>query len=368
MAMARPFTRTSRPQRQRGLSLIELMVALTIGMLITVTIGYVYLNAARVFRSLDAASRIQDNVRYAFERISYDVRMAGFAGCSYRTFANVLNPPATWPQGLFDIAVVGYESGVSTLPSDVTGVSGGDALTLVRADNSREYIVQSHNPTAAQLQLTANHDLKQGELLVVTDCSHAALFQMTNVNNNTISTVVHNTGNSNPAPGNCTKGFGLPVNCANTNGTAYTFAPGSRIFRVSAFTYYIGTNASGEPALFRRALGVSGNNAATVADEVIDGIENMQILYGVDTSPTADGVVDSYVSADQVTTTAPGATTSAQWQRVLAVRIHLLAVSTASQQVNTQIQPYVYVGNTVTPADRRMRKAFTTTIAIRNRL
>ena len=63
-----------------------------------------------------------------------------------------------------------------------------------------------------------------------------------------------------------------------------------------------------------------------------------------------------------------GATTSAQWQRVLAVRIHLLAVSTASQQVNTQIQPYVYVGNTVTPADRRMRKAFTTTIAIRNRL
>lgn len=356
-----------RARRQLGLSLIELMVSLTIGLVVVITIGYVYLGATRVFQSLDAASRIQDNVRYAFERISYDVRMAGFTGCSWRTRANVLNPPAGWTQGLFDGAVVGYESGTSTYPSDVTGVLRGDALTLVRANNAREYIVQSHNPTAAQLQLTATHDLKQGELLVITDCSHAALFQMTNVNNNTIDTVVHNTGNT-TTPGNCTKGFGLPVDCTNPNGTPYTFPAGSRIFRLSAFTYYIGTNAAGEPALFRRTLGLSGTSAATTAEEVIDGIEDMQILMGVDTSATADGVVDTYVTADQVTAVAPGATAGEQWLRVLAVRIHVLAVSTAQQEVNTQIQPYTFAGASVTPTDRRMRKAFTTTIAIRNRL
>lgn len=353
---------------QRGLSLVELMVAMTIGLMVVLTMGYVYLGATRVFRSLDSASRIQDNVRYAFERISYDVRMAGFTGCSWRTQANVLNPPAGWTHGLFDSAVVGYESGISTFPSDVTGVLRGDALSLVMADNSREYIVQSHNPASAQFQLTANHDLKQGELLVVTDCSHAALFQMTNVNNNnTIATVNHNTGGS-TTPGNCTKGFGLPVNCGNVNGTAYTFPAGSRILRVKAYTYYIGTNAAGEPALYRRALGISGNNATTVADEVIDGIEDMQLQLGVDTTPTADGVVDTYTTADQVSVVAPGATASEQWKRVLAVRVHLLAVSTAQQEVNTQIQPYAYAGNSVTPTDRRMRKAFTTTIAIRNRL
>ena len=39
-----------------------------------------------------------------------------------------------------------------------------------------EYIIDSHNPSAAQLQLKGNHDLKQGELLIATDCQHAALF------------------------------------------------------------------------------------------------------------------------------------------------------------------------------------------------
>lgn len=354
--------------RQRGLSLVELMVALTIGLMVVVTIGYVYLGAARVFQSLDAASRIQDNVRYAFERLSYDVRMAGFTGCSWRTQANTLNPPAEWSHGLFDGAVVGYEAGQSTYPGDVSGVLRGDALSLVLADNSREYIVDSHNAPSAQFQLTANHDLKQGELLVVTDCSHAALFQMTNVNNNnTIKTVNHNTGNA-TLPGNCTKGFGLPVDCTSPNGTAYEFPPGSRILRLKAYTYYIGTNAAGEPALLRRTLSLSGNDATTTAEEVIDGIEDMQILFGVDTSATADGVVDSYTTADQVPALAPGATLGEQWKRVLAVRVHLLAVSTAQQEVNTQVQPYTFAGSTATPADRRLRKAFTTTIAIRNRL
>ena len=365
--MSRPPRIPTPARRQRGLTLVELMVALTIGLMVVVTIGYVYLGAARVFRSLDAASRIQDNVRYAFERISYDVRMAGFTGCSWRTQANTLNPPAAWTHGLFEGSVVGYESGVSTLPTDVTGVTRGDALSLVLADNSREYIVQSHNEPSAQFQLTANHDLKQGELLVVTDCDHAALFQMTNVNNNNnIATVNHNTGGA-LTPGNCTKGLGAPVQCT-ANGTPYEFPPGSRILRLKAYTYYIGTNAAGEPALFRRALGVSGTSATTTADEVIDGIEDMQILLGVDTSPTADGVVDSYTTADQVPVIAPGATAGEQWQRVLAVRVHLLAASTAQQEVNTQIQPYAYAGASVTPTDRRMRKAFTTTIAIRNRL
>lgn len=357
----------SRPHRQRGLTLVELMVSLTIGMMVVLTIGYVYLGASSVFRSLDASSRIQENVRYAFERVSFDVRMAGFPGCSYRTRANVLNPPAGWPQGLFDTPLMAYREG-ATFPSDVSGVARGDGLTLIRADNSREYIVQSHNPNAAQLQLTTTHDIQQGELLVITDCSHAALFQMTNVNNNnTISTVVHNTGNT-TSPGNCTKGLGLPVNCANPNGTDYTFPPGSRIFRLHAVTYYIGTNAAGEPALFRQRLGLSGTSATTAAEEVIDGIENLQVMLGVDTSATPDGVVDTYVRPSQLAATAPGATASEQWARVLALRVHLLAASTMDQQVSTQIQPYFFDGASTTPTDRRMRKAFTTTIAIRNRL
>ncbi len=362
------------PHRQRGLSLIELMVSLTIGMAIVTTIGYVYLGAAGTFRSLDASSRIQENVRFAFERMSHDIRMAGFTGCAYRTTANVLNNPNDWAHALFSMPVAGYEAGAA-LPTGVPAALRGDAISVIRADNTREYIVDSHNPNAAQFQLKANHDLKQGELLVVTDCQHAALFQMTNVNNNNnIATVNHNTGNA-TTPGNCTKGFGLPVpNPCNANGTPYTFSEGSRILRLSAITYVIlnkETNNSlpERPALFRRAMRADGSgNETMVSEELVDGIADMQLRYGVDTSVPADGTVDTYVNASDMAATAPGTTEQERWARVLAVQIDLLAVSKPSQAVSTEPQSYYYNGATVTPSDRLMRKAFTTTVAVRNRL
>lgn len=340
---------------------------MTIGLVILSAIGFVYLGASNVFRSLEASSRIQENVRFAFEQMAYDVRMAGGAGCSYSTQANVLNGGSGWQYDLFGFPLRGAESG-QTPPTGVTGVVAGDLLTILRANNDREYVVDTHNPNSAQFQLTANHDLRQGEILVVTDCTHAAVFQMTNVNNNaSVATVNHNTGNA-TAPGNCTKGFGLPVDCSDVNGVAYTFQRGSRIYRLQGVTYYLRLNADGERALYRQALGVSGGSATTGAEELVAGVEDMQILYGVDTTPTADGQVDSYVAANQVTAVAPGGTDAERWRRVLAVRVSLLTVSPGSQSVTTTPQAVVFNGATVQPTDRRLRKVFTTTIAVRNRL
>lgn len=358
------------PRRKNaGVTLIELMVSLTIGMMIVITIGYVYLGASRTFRALEASSRMQENARYAIDRVSFDIRMAGFTGCSYSTVANVLNDPSAWEYNLFGQPLVGYEAGVSTYPLGVTGnVLRGDAITILRSDNAKEYIVDTHNPPSAQFQLTENHDLKQGEILLVTDCSHAAVFQMTNVNNNnTIKTVNHNTGGS-MEPGNCTKGFGLPVDCSDVNGTAYTFPAGSRIYRVSGVTYYIRTNDNGEPALYRQTLGQLSGNAVTTAEELVEGIEDLQLFYGVDTDVTADGAVNEYVAADEVTTTAPGSTEEDKWKRVLSLRMSLLLVSKNNENVTTSSQTYIYNGATTTPTDKKMRKVFTTTIAVRNRL
>lgn len=357
----------ARKTQQRGVSLVEMMVSMAIGLIILAAIGFVFVSSTRLFQVLEASSRIQENVRYTFEQMSRDVRMAGFAGCSHVTSANVLNGSSGWQYNLFGRAVHGTEAG-GTFPTGVSNVLHGDGLTILEADNSQEYIVDSHNPTSAQFQLTVNHNIKQGEILVVTDCSHAAIFQMTNVNNNnTIKTVNHNTGNS-TIPGNCTKGFGLPVDCTNTNGVAYTFPPGSRLMRLRSVTYYIRTNAAGEPALYRQILGATSGNASNSAEELVEGIEDMQLTYGVDTSGTADGVVDTYVTATQVPAVAPGANLDEQWARVLAVRVSLIAVSNAGKDVLSQIVPFQFNGATVNPTDRLMRKVFTTTIAVRNRL
>ena len=360
-----PPSRSLR-QSSRGLTLVELMVATAVGLLVVLVIGTTYQSAATLFRSLEASSRIQENVRYAFEALSYDIRMAGVTGCANSTVANVLNNPGAWTNDLDGAPVLGYEEG-STPPSGIAGVARGDMISLLRADSSKEYIIVDHNPSSAQFQLSATHGFQKGDILVASDCGHAAVFQMTNSNNNgTISTVVHNTGNA-TNPGNCTKGLGSPADCSNQAGTPYTYASGGRLLRLAASAYYIKNNASGEPTLYRSSLANVGGNSGLVEQEVVDGIENMQIVYGVDTNATADGAVDTYVPASQVLSVAPGTTQTDKWRRVLAVRVSLLAVSTAAQQTNTTIQPYLYNGATVTPTDRRMRKVFTTTIGIRNR-
>ena len=367
MTLARRSLPPVRPsRRQAGVTLVELMVALTIGLFIVAGLGYIYVSSARVIRSLEASSRLQEQMRHAFERISSDVRMAGFAGCSFQTSAVVLNDSAAWQFDLFQRPLRGYEEGVDSFPADFGAARlRGDALVVLRADNSKEYMVASHNATAAQLSLAANHDVKQGQILLATDCSHAALFQMTNVNNNnTVNVIVHNTGSG--SPGNCTKGFGLPVDCTDPNGTPYAFAPGSRVFRFSGSAYYVRRNPNGEPALYREALQAAGGNAQLAPEELVEGIEDMQVTYGVDTSSPADNAVDVYTTAPDVLAQAPGVTEEEKWRRVLALRVSVLAVS--DQAVNAQPVRYRFDGVSVTPTDRRMRKVFTTTIAIRNRL
>jgi type IV pilus assembly protein PilW len=356
--------------------MVELMVAMTLGMLIIASVGYAYLGSRQSFRTMETLSRMQENARFAFESVAYDLRMAGFLGCPSSTQTNALNNGSDWDKNLFGQPLLGYEGGAG-LPAAITGeLAGRDGLTVLRADNANEFIIDSHTVPSAQLKLTANHNIKQGEILVACDNTHATVFQMTNVNlNDTIDVVVHNTGTG--VPGNYTKGFGIPVGadspfdpwasceanpsepwCGDTNGTAYAYAPGSRLFRLSARTYYVGSNAAGEPTLYREKLGAAGGNASLSAEEVAEGVEDMQITYGVDTSAPADGAVDAYVTADTV----------ADWTRVLSLRISLLMVTHQNEAVTSTPQAYTYNGATVTPTDRRLRKVFTTVIALRNRL
>jgi type IV pilus assembly protein PilW len=118
------------------------------------------------------------------------------------------------------------------------------------------------------------------------------------------------------------------------------------------------------------------NNAANAAvlrkntnnqnNDLIEGIENMQILYGVDTD--SDGTPNYYESADNVNAT--------NMDKVVSIRISLLAV-TLDNNLTTEPQPYTYNGVTTTPPDittaplvkdLKIRRVFTSTIALRNRL
>jgi type IV pilus assembly protein PilW len=359
-----------------GVTLIEMMISLTIGLMIIAGIGYAYLGSKQGFRSQDAVSRMQEGARTAFEIMDKDIRMAGFTGCPPNTAAsgdiNILSSASDWDKNLLVQPLIGYEktSGAwSAFPASVTGVVGnvlrGDALTVLRADNSKEFIVSSHNTGTSQITLTANHDLLQGEILIVakSDCSRTVVFQKTNtctITGGSCGNAIVQHGSSS---GTATAPLGSPA------GTTDTFGAGSRLYRLSAVTYYIRTNTDGEPALYRQVLGTTTGSPSNTAEELIEGVQDMQLLYGEDTDLAALDKVDVYRTANNV----------ADWSRVLGIRISLLMVSRQDEQgITTAPQQYALdmngdgdvadTGETVTPTDRLLRKVFTTTIAVKNRL
>jgi type IV pilus assembly protein PilW len=128
------------------------------------------------------------------------------------------------------------------------------------------------------------------------------------------------------------------------------FENDAMVIELQTVTYTIGTGASGQPALFRQEF-----DAAPL--ELIEGVQSMQILYGVDDDN--DQFPNQYFTADNV----PGP----DFRDVVSVRIMLLLRS-IDDFVTEDPQIYTYNGTTTTPADRRLRQVFTTTIALRNRI
>ena len=113
--------------------------------------------------------------------------------------------------------------------------------------------------------------------------------------------------------------------------------------------YYIAANPAGEPALYRQGL-VKG---LPVAEELVEGVEDMRINYGLDTN--GDKAVDSTVATSAVT----------NWDQVQTVQVSLLMRS--DNNVVDQSQTYTFNAVTTTPTDRRIRKVFNATIAVRLR-
>lgn len=347
----------NRHRPEAGLTLVELMVAITISLLLTVAIGGVYVGSKSSFRYQDAMSRVQENARFSMEKLSQDIRMAGFSGCgNLSKVSNVVNGGTgnLWLD--LNAPVNGYEGGVSTFPAEFAGAAAGtDAIVLLGIDPSTELAVISHNAAAAQIN-TNTHTIPAGSILIVSDCSQTAIFQMSGPNSATKTNVVHNTGTG--TPGNCTKDLG--ASCPSS--IPYQFKAGASLLRMYSNGYYIKPSATAGVgnSLWMRSL--TGQTTGVPADvELINGVENMQIEYGVDTD--ADSSANKYVTANQITT-------AADWVKVVSVKVSLLLATPATDNnLSSKSQTYTYNGVTTTAAttNRRVYHVYTSVINLRNR-
>ena len=297
-------------RHDRGFTLIELMVSMVLGLVIIGGATSVILANRQSYRTNEALSQVQESARTAFELLARDTREAGITGCDNSgRMANVLDPSdgVAWWQPWFGIA--GYEGGevspaVPTSAVTAERVAGTDTVIL-QGIQGLGLAVDTHTVTSANIKISApSNAIGVGDVLVVCDFDHAAMFQVTNYNDSNV-TLVHNTGSS-VSPGNFTKGLGYPP-IDTENGNPYVFGRNSQLARLSAVTYYIGNNgraAEGGRSLYRRRIGVG---ATQFIEEVVAGVTDLQLTYreqGVNVFREADDVVNwSNVSAVMVTLT-----------------------------------------------------------------
>lgn len=327
---------------EQAFSIVEFMVALTIGVLIIATVGTVFISNKNTSKVESSLSRLQENARFAHYFLNKELRMAGYQGCageSFVTLNNLVKDPTAVL--LYDNPLQGYDglagSFSPSLPTNISGkaILDSDVIEIRMASNTNVQLRADMNQTNNPILVYDRLGIAAGEVVMVTNCSVGDIFIAGgNTNATAIThTVTNNTSNHLSAP----------------------YIAGAQVMRYVYSAYYVKatgrTNADNQPiyALVRQDL--NGNE-----DEIVEGVEKIRVTYGVDTNN--DRTADTYQTATEVTN-------SNQWDNVISLKINLLL--TSIENVANQPQSYSFNGSTVTPSDRQLRREWQTFITLRNR-
>lgn len=354
-----------RSARQRGISMLELMVGMTIGLIIVAAMSSLYVASRGVYRVNESLARVQEAGRMALDVLQEDARAGGFIGCRSRNLPGgqilVLARPAVQLTGTGDV-VRGFENGDGwTNPSAIVRLRG-DVLSVRRAVGVGDELAANSDVATARFTLKNNcTGLRRGDYVALGSCDRLVVARVTNAPAQTCSaamapvTIEHAASSSDFEGGNGNNGI-------VTGGLSYQiqtpFAADSRAvaFRYEDISYFIGRSPAGRPSLYRAVIGGA-------VEELVENIEDMDLVYGIDTSSPADGIADDYRRADAVT----------NWGQVVSVRASVV-VAGPEDSIAAASAVYSFGTNasgtltSVTATDRRLRQVFAGTITLRNRL
>ncbi|GLT23076.1 hypothetical protein GCM10007933_25380 [Zoogloea oryzae] len=337
------FAPISRPARMKGLTLIELMISLVLGMVLVGGVLVVFLGSQTSYKTSDNLSKMQDSARISFALISHEIREAAGTGCGNgsrldnaisKRNESILNAaqattPAWW--SVMGNGVMGYDAGTAS-PAIAIGtgttqrVSTTDAIQLTGAYGAG-FSIDAHSNTGYSFTLnTATSGLNANDVLIACDYKQSTVFNASSVAGKTV-TYAAGAGSAR----NCgiALGYDADNNCSTT---AYKYdSLVARLYRFGASTWYIGNGTNGRPSLYRVFL--NGN-----PEEIATGVTDMQIQY-LQNGNTA------YVDAASVT----------DWSAVISVRLTLNFEG---------LDKNIATGGT---GDRRISTVATSTIMLRNR-
>ena len=372
--------------RQRGLTLIELMVAMTLALAIVGAVTYVYIQGKQGFSVQDNRSRLQENMRLAVSLISRDLEMGGYFGClkpivdtNSGVAISTLRITAAQPLMKDDISdfeldgdqvngtrflspamsIRGYDGGANwPVPSALSSklFAGTDTLLILRGgDDARHLSAPSTSTefsiTSAMTGVTTNGRTPP---LVISDCTRGELIKPT-VRSGGLSFSVDNTLNENTAISDPFKNeLKYPENYT-TAAMVTTFEPVS---------YYIalakGKNGVQVPSLHRLVTQTDSTVPANVGlwktsgDVIVEGVERLQVRFY--TEGASDGTSAGPFTAAQVTT-------AGNWLSLVAVQVELTMVSD-DDSVRTDSTTQTVGGSAVT--DKKLRLTTSFSVGVRN--
>ena len=425
--------------KNKGITMVELMVALVISSIMMLGIGNIYFSTKRGSQISDEFAKIQENGRFAMETLQQAIREAGNVGCGSgligpvdntlnlnngdsfifdmntgivgfefnntepgnATIVNLAQDPsvtgaANWwaPNGVNMAIQDDRQTSISlsyAIPANIAAliIPGSDILVTRSTTGSGVDVIENND--SAVIWVRDNGTVANGctqnspatdqisglcinDILLLSDCTKSVVFQATNLTS---------TGGG---PGNCSGINCLKINHAvggtpgnrppaswggNNVDPNKRYGPGSEIMRVVTKIFFIGIPAgtSGTPQAIP-TLFVSENGGTP--QPLVEGVEVMQVLYGVDTDSTPDGVANHYVAADDVTDV--DGTTETVFDGVVSVRLALVVRSiNPLSGVNKPAEPQLNLISAANPIaiqpanDNRVRKTFDLTVELRNR-
>ena len=341
---------------QRGFALVELMVALTLGLVLFAGAGHLVVASSQSWALQDELRRVRENGRLALDILGQSISTAAYTGCPAQAkLANLLASTTDDRQWMmhFDKGLLGIP--ISSVRQQLDGDADSEAIITYRIDSDQALVVNNHDLATATLTTTGGHGYDRGDLLALTtaDCSQVSLFSAGVETSGT--EVTHPAGSGTLA--NCTSLLQGDFSCHSGVQDAGTIShAGSTLAAIESYAFYL-RESNNVPTLYRKLAGEYASGRSISAEALIEGIERLSARYGLDSD--GDGVVNQYLDASEILPF------DNQWQNIVSVRLELVARSFS--EVARQPQAFFFAGQRILPADLFVRRNFMRTIKIRNR-
>ncbi|HDS1675143.1 TPA: PilW family protein [Stenotrophomonas maltophilia] len=380
----------NRRAAMAGLSLVELMVALVISLVLMLGVVQVFIASQTASRLSEGASRVQENARFALDFLERDIRMAGHMGCvndQAHVVKNQGDPVshlgATSGDGSpldFSVSIQGFDApettpgGSLTLGADWSAPTGLpiaiEGLIPAPAGGSDVLVLRFFAPEGVPVTAISTDG---GNALLDMDSTRVARLTGGGVGDPTLFGIA-DCGHADVFAGTLSA---ARVTAASLDLSRYAAQPTGQtmLYRAESMVYYVGINPETKQPGLRRARADS-DGAYSINEELVEGIESLQLMYGLDNTANISldtppaGNITQFAAADGVSTDADAAG-AAQWLRVGQVQVGLLARSPSPSSSTRSANALSVLGVGFANGDKsdgHYRSSYEVSIALRNRL